>query len=147
MSGLNLPKPTSFDDLNGKYHVNKYFEKGGPVDLLAEYGSDLFSYDAEKGVTMTATVVVINDVAPLKAQGDSIIRPYANENFGVKLSADKKHLYIWDGVKNDVASDPIALQKNEGNGGGTGSSGCDAGFGIFALLAMGGAIALVSRKK
>jgi hypothetical protein len=145
ISGLaDLPPVNNFDELVEKYHVIKGFDGGGAIDLLKEYGSKAFDYDAEnQKVVLKATIVIIDSPAP--AADTLIVRPFVNDIFGVKLSSDNKYLYIYDGDKNGEAKDPIALvaktnvednqDNNKSNGGGSG--GCDAGYGLLGLLLVG----------
>lgn len=147
LSGANLPQPAddaTIEDVANSYHVYKYFEKGGKMDLLAEFGSKVFGYSKADGITIKPTIVIIDSPAP---DGDSsIVKPtFGAGKYGVKLSNDEKHLFIYDGYKNGLASDPISLQKaDENTGGGGGSSGCNTGF--IALLGLI-VLPLVLRKK
>jgi hypothetical protein len=172
LADTELPVPDVFSELLRLYSVNKYFQgrdarDGGVLDLLKIYGADLFTYSKEDGgVHLNATVVIVDGPAP---RGDrEVTSPYNNPEYGVKLSKHEgggNYLYIFDGVKDGQANDPIALVANtlsddtddsSGNdasgttdtpGTGTGSSGgggCDAGYG-FLLLALAG-LALKLRK-
>ncbi|MDL2264583.1 hypothetical protein LJC31_08025 [Synergistaceae bacterium OttesenSCG-928-I11] len=115
------------------------------MDLLAEFGKKIFSYSVADGVKLNVAVIVVDDAAP--SNDASVIKPpFGDGKYGVKLSGDNKYLYIFDGFKNGVAKDPIALVKAEENNSSEGSSGCNAGLGILALIAIAGA-SLVSRKK
>jgi hypothetical protein len=151
ISGLvDLPPVNNFNELTEKYHVIKGFDGGGSVDLLKEFGSRAFDYDTEnQKVVLKATIVIIDGPAPINDLDPDMRRPFINDIFGVKLSKDNKYLYIYDGNRNGVVKDPIALvaktnvdenpgndnDTNKGNGGGSG--GCNAGFGIFGLLVAG----------
>jgi hypothetical protein len=142
LENAELPQPVDFNDLKNKYSVLKHFENAGAVDLLAEFGEEIFSYDSdEKRVMLNATIIIIDDEAP-KDEPD--LKSYYNDKYGIKLVVDSggKYLYIWDGLKNKSASDPIALTaKANQNGGGGG--GCNAGYGMFGLLLLAG---FVTRK-
>ena len=156
LSGVNLPQPADFNDLAGKYQVLKYFENGGSIDLLWKFGNKIFSYSPTTGVTMHATIIVIDGPAPIT--DTDIYRPsFGDGKYGVKLSRDNKYLYVYDGIIDGIAKDPIALVQVEddggddggddgdnNNGGGGSSSGCNTGF--FAILTLI-AVPLVSRKK
>ena len=146
LNGAGLEQASDLDDLAGKYHVMKYFENGGGMDLLATFRSDdIFSYTPADGVRLNAVVVVVDDTA-MSYDDASIVKPaFGDGKYGVKLSSDNKYLYIFDGIKNGVAKDPIALVKAENNNGG-GSSGCNAGFGILALMAFGAILPTLRRK-
>ena len=154
LSGANLPIPADFSDLTGKYQVLKYFENGGSVDLLWAFGSKIFSYSPTTGVIMTATIVVIDGPVPDSEKGNVFSPSFGGDKYGVKLSTDYKYLYVYDGIKDGVAKDPIALvqgQDDDGNdgdddnnNGGGSSSGCNTGF--IAILGLV-AVPLVLRKK
>jgi hypothetical protein len=119
LANVDLPVPDVFDELTKLYSVNKYFQgkdarDGGVLDLLKIYGSDLFSYSKESGgVYLNATVVIVDGTAP---QGDAeVTSPYNNPEYGVKLAKHEgggNYLYIFDGVMDGSANDPIALVAN-----------------------------------
>jgi hypothetical protein len=142
LEDVELPKPADFDDLKTKYSVLKYFEEGGAIDLLAAF-DEIFSFDdREERVMLNATIIIIDGPAPKNEDG---LNTYYDGSYGIKLvnaGSDGKYLYIWDGIQDGVASDPIALaMKDNSNGGG----GCNAGLGLFGLLLVGFA-ALKCRK-
>jgi hypothetical protein len=73
------------------------------------------------------------------------LRTYYNGKYGIKLVNDGgKYRYIWDGVRNGSASDPIALtaKADQGSGGG---GGCSAGFGGLAAVIIAGFFAFRKR--
>jgi hypothetical protein len=122
LSERELPVPEVFTELAKLYSVNKYFQgkdarEGGTLDLLKIYGADLFSYSKEDGgVHLNATVVIVDGPAP---KGDSgVTSPYNNPEYGVKLAKHdegENYLYVFDGVTDGSANDPIALVANELN--------------------------------
>jgi hypothetical protein len=134
LEDIELPQPEDFSALKAGYSVLKHFEGGGAIDLLAEFGDEIFSYNyGEERVTLNATIVIIDGPAP----GDEpkLLKSYANGNYGVKLvtEGETKYLYIWDGVKDQIASDPLALAAKD-NASSSSGGGCDAGFGLLGLL-------------
>jgi hypothetical protein len=163
LDGIAMQNVDSLDELAGKYSVIKGFDGGGSVDLLKLYGRRAFGFDdsddTNKKVIITATIIVIDDEAPPKTVSDDINRPFANENFGVKLSEDNKYLYVYDGNENGTASDPIALvaktddnnnQNNDDpNSGNTNNSGggCSTSSYAFALIVLVCASMLIRAKR
>jgi Synergist-CTERM protein sorting domain-containing protein len=144
-----LPEPdwSSIAAFKANYGVLKYFEGGGAIDLLDEFG-EIFSLDPEnKRIKMDATIVIID--RPVPKDEPDVVTSYANEIYGVKLVAGTpNYLYVWDGIEDGIASDPIGLVANEDSEtetpGGSSGSGCNAaGFAPLALAA----IALATRKK
>ncbi|MDR1508840.1 MAG: hypothetical protein LBS53_04310 [Synergistaceae bacterium] len=119
----------------------KCFEDGGWVNLselgIVEIGND--------EALITAALIIV-DGEP----GDEEDVKYpagGSGKCGVKLveSEGEKFLFIYDGKKDGIASDPITLVNfDDGPGSGSGG-GCDAGlsFGAFVLLA---GMFLVSRR-
>ena len=153
LSGAELPKPTDFNDLTDKYQVLKYFENGGSIDLLSTFGGKIFSYSTETGVTMNTTIIVIDGPVPDSEQKDVFSPPFGEGKYGVKLSLNNQYLYVYDGIRDKLASDPIALVQveddggnddDDNNNGGGGSNGCNTG--LFAILGLV-AVPLVLRKK
>jgi hypothetical protein len=118
----------------------KHFEGGGAIDLLAEFGDEIFSYKAgDERVKLNATIIIIDGSLP--ENEPDVRRYYANGKYGVKLAeaADgTKCLYIWDGEPDGIASDPLALAaKKDGGTPPSGGGGCNAGFGLLGLLLAG----------
>jgi hypothetical protein len=158
--GKPIPVANSFAELKANYDVLKYFEKGGAIDLLETFGEDIFTYSpTDKKLDLTATVVVIDGSAPK----DEKITPVF-DRYGVRLSDNKKYLYIYDGYENGVASDPIALvaKQNSGNDDGnddngnqnddtpndgntSNGGGCNTGYGMAVLLLAG--LVTIKRRK
>ena len=152
LSGLNLVKPNSFEELLKQYAVLKYFENGRAIDLLATYRGEIFSL-SETGVTLNAVVTVIDGPVPT-GETDVKYPDFGDGRYGVKL-VEGTYLFVFDGDRNGTARDPIALVQveddnggNDGdddnNNGGGGSSGCNTG--LIAILGLVVA-PLVSRKK
>jgi hypothetical protein len=146
------PKADETDGLPLNYKVLKSFEKGGSIDLLSKFRS-LFSYDGDtKTVKLNATLVIIDgpytgDPEDPDDDEPGVEPAFDGSKYGVKLSGDGKFLFIYDGVKNGIASDPIALVADEGNNQPpAASSGCDAGLGVAGLFVAAGA-ALIALKK
>jgi hypothetical protein len=164
---MDLPPVENFDELKTQYSVIKGFDGGGTIDLLALYGERAFGYEkTEDGgkVVIKATIVIIDGPAPLRSEDNNIERPFANDNFGAKMSEDNKYLYIYDGNSNGTAKDPIALvlktensdqdnnQNNNNtdnsNAGNRGSSGgCSASSYPLILLALAGISLLIRARR
>jgi hypothetical protein len=151
LSGVDLPVVSGDNDFREKYSVLKSFENGGTVDLMSpKFGGSLVTYDEAGGTAnLNATIVVIDGPAPAPEAEDGIERPYSADgrgnNYGVKLSGNV--LYIYDGVLNGTASDPIVLAAktadDKPDGGDTvgtttsGSSGCSSfPFVLLAVIAL-----------
>ncbi len=62
-TALNIPTAFDLDNMRTHYSVIKSFPNGGTIDLLATYGSDLFTFSSE-GVTLKATVAIVDGKAP-----------------------------------------------------------------------------------
>jgi hypothetical protein len=145
LGGIVMQDVNDFDDLAEKYSVMKGFDGGGVVDLLRAYGRRAFDYDNGK-VVIKPAIIIIDDSAP--SIDADIIRPFANDVFGVKLSSDNSYLYIYDGDKNGVAQDPIALvarandepenvsKPDEPANSGRGCSASGYTFALFALICL-----------
>lgn len=149
-NGNTWKLPSTFDDLKKSNQILKSFPGGHTINLLGEYGEELFSY-VDGRVILNATVVVVDG----PAINDPDVKKVFNK-YGVMLKkhGDKKYLYVFDGDRDGVASDPIALTVgSNGSGGGTitgnggGSGGCNASnYYIIILLVFSSAL-LVMRKK
>ncbi len=124
--------PTSLNDLRTHYSILKSFPGGGTVDLLAKY-PELFHF--------TTTGVNFN-VAIIDAEAPASTRLAEGSPYGVELK--NGILCIYDGKPDKIASDPITLQE-KGSNTSNSSSGCDAGFGSFALFS--GVVALMMLRK
>jgi hypothetical protein len=110
---LSKPDPDDFEALCSQYKVIKSFGEGSTMDLLAWFGKYAFSYDGNS-VTLTAVIVIIDNEAP--DDNPRIVKPFIGASFGVMsgdLQGGRKALYIYDGVKDGIAKDPIALVANE----------------------------------
>jgi hypothetical protein len=126
------------------YTVLKYFENGGSVDLKSLGVVDFDIPNNE--VRLNATLVII-DGAPGSEPG--VTYPIdGNRNYGVKIvtGSGGKYLFVYDGVLDGIASDPIALSNQASGNGGSGGGGCDAGFGALGLLLLAGAVGFLRRK-
>ncbi len=130
-----LDVPTSLNDLRTHYSILKSFPGGGTVDLLAKY-PDLFEF-TQAGVDFKAIIAIIDAEAPASAQLAE------GSPYGVELK--NGILCIYDGKPDKIASDPITLQEKK-NSTSDSNSGCDAGFGAFALLFSIVAWAMLKRK-
>ncbi len=64
----------------------------------------------------------------------------------VEHHKDTRFIYIADGDKNTRLYDPVWFAKTPADSGWSGDSGCDAGFGAFALLGLAGTAALLRRR-
>jgi hypothetical protein len=149
LGGQVLPQPKDLGELRAAYRVLKSFESGGAVDLLEWYGEDGIFDVAESTLILKAAVIVVNDAAPAETPGDGIKRPpFGGGKYGTKLVEDEDsgdfYLYIYDGYRDEYASDPIALVKKADDSGG---GGCDAGFGAFALALAGLGLALRGKSR
>jgi hypothetical protein len=133
LGGENLPSVASAADVKRLFGVYKIFADKSKIDLLAEYGDALFDISEDGSITLKAVIVIIDDAAP---SNDSRVKR-AGDKYGVRLSDDGERLYIYDGDPDKVAFDPIASMLKETSSGG-GGGGCDAGTGIFGLLALAG---------
>jgi Synergist-CTERM protein sorting domain-containing protein len=121
----------NIEELKEMYMVRKSFEKGGDIDLLREFGDKgIFSYNKENGLKLNAILVIIDGPVP---PNDTVTTRVFNDKYGVRLSDNKKYLYIYDGDENEIASDPISLTAKETSSGGSGG-GCNAGYGLLGLL-------------
>jgi DNA-binding beta-propeller fold protein YncE len=70
-----------------------------------------------------------------------VIYAPSDNAYGVKLSSDGKHLYVFDGNKKGIALDSITLNvvKDENGNGSGGSGGCEtrvAGFAVLVALGL-----------
>ena len=124
------------------YTVLKYFENGGWVDLKE---LEVVDFDiTNKEVKLNAALVII-DGEP--GNEPDVTYSFGSKKYGVKIVEEDgyKFLFVYDGVQNGAARDPILL-KEDRPGSGPGSGGCDAGFGFGGLVLLGGA-ALIRRGK
>jgi hypothetical protein len=152
-----LPEPKiAANGLPSNYSVYKTFENAGTINLMREFGTELFEYDeGDKAVRMKAALVVID--GPYKnADGEEpgvvpVVK--GNNYYGVKLSGDKKYLYVYDGDPDESAIDPLWIGADDGaddgvDDGAAGSAGgCDAGLGAGAILALAGFVLLGMKKR
>ena len=128
--------PTSLNDLRTHYSIFKTFPGGGIVDLLAKY-PELFHFTTT-GVNFNAMVAIIDAEAPAST------RLAEGSPYGVELK--NGILCIYDGKPDKIANDPITLQEKKNNTSDS-NSGCDAGFGAFALLSSIVAWTMLRRKR
>jgi hypothetical protein len=159
VGAFNLPlRPTSFNgkllptannsaDVARSYQLLKYFEHGNAIDLIKEFGiDDILDTTKLPDMKFKPVLVVIDDKIPAEnpESGKTVRAPY-NPIYGVHLSENKQYLYVYDGDPNGSASDPIALvakseESEESEGSATSNKsngGCDAGYGLIALLIAG----------
>lgn len=134
ITGTDLPKVETVQDVLDRYHVWKTFDDGTRADLLALYGVDLFVISTT-GVKLNATIVVIdNDVDGIT---DERVKKFGK--YGVMLSdadPNNKFLYVWDGRMNGVVNDPISLEAGSKESKGSSGS-CATGAGaMIAVLAL-----------
>jgi hypothetical protein len=138
LGGESLPVAKDFTEVKKLYGVYKIFDDGSTVDLLEKYGDAAFSYSLYDGVTLDATLVIVDDEAP--SDSDVVVGGV----YGVKLADD--YLYIYDGQQDGNAKDPIAFaaKQSQGNSGG-GNGGCNAGVAGFTVLL--GALVAMAKKR
>jgi hypothetical protein len=136
--GKDLPSASTPEKVKEQYRLLKYFEKGGAINLIDEFGFDtILDASALLNLKFKPVLVIIDGPVPT---GDPDTKTVYNNLYGVRLSADKQYLFVYDGYEDGVASDPIVLAANETetssseSSGGNGSGGCNAGFGLFGLL-------------
>jgi hypothetical protein len=145
---LPLPEPKIANGLPENYSVYKSFKNAGTIDLMRKFGTKLFKYDEDaKTVRMTAALVVIDGpYKDDKGNEEPGVEPVFKGDYpyGVKLSDDGDYLYVYDGVKDGYASDPLWIGA-DGDAGGSG--GCDAGLGAGAILALAGFVLLGIKKR
>ncbi len=143
--------PKTMVGLVENYAVMKIFSESISVDLLETLSDDVFEL-TDKDVLLKTILVIVDDVAP----GDAV-KPEEGAPFGYKLNDAKTILYLYDGDANGMAKDPMPLATKDAdpqdpsdptdpsNPSGS-DSGCDAGFGAFALLFSIAVWAMLKRK-
>ena len=133
LGGETLPPVTGPEDVKELYGVYKVFDDKSKIDILEEYGDDLFDISPEGNIVLMAAPVIINEAAPA---GDSKVKR-VGDKYGVRLSDDKARLYIYDGKSDEEAVDPfISMLKDDETP--PGGGGCDAGFAFFGVLVLAG---------
>ena len=145
--GSPLPEPKiAANGLPENYTVYKSFAKGGTIDLVRKFGTDLFEYDKEtESVVMKAALVVID--GPYKEDGkeEPGVEPAFRGDYGYGVKLSEGYLYVYDGIADGYASDPLWVGA-DGSGDPGGSGGYDAGLGAGAILLLAG-LALFGMKK
>jgi hypothetical protein len=143
-AGTTLLVPKDKEEFKRQYRILKYFENGGAINLLEEFDFDdiLDVPDWTDPKPEFKPVLVVID-GPVPAEDKDTKRVY-NDLYGVRLSDDGKYLYVYDGYEDDLASDPIALAAKPAASSKSGG-GCDAGYGIIALLVAG--LAALGRRR
>ena len=145
---LHVPANTA--DFRNYYDIVKVF--GSTTNSVSVSLSNLipefFSYDAaNRSVIANGVIAIIDSPAPPTAlPGVNIVYAGENKQYGIVYSRNyggTAYIVICDGTTDGVAKDPIMLVQNYR--GGSSGGGCAAGFGAFALVALGG-IALLRRR-
>jgi hypothetical protein len=134
----DLPVADSPEKVEKHYRLLKYFQKGGAIDLIKTFGFEtILDASALPNLKFKPVLVVIDGPVP---EGDKETERVYNNLYGVRLSENKKYLFVYDGYEDGTASDPIALVANDDDNNdhnsstSSGSSGCNAGYGLFGLL-------------
>ena len=145
---LHIPANTA--DFRNYYDIVKVF--GTTTNSVSVSLSNLipefFSYDAvNRSVKANGVIAIMDSPAPpTPLPGVNVIYAGENKQYGIVYSRNyggTAYIVICDGTTDGIAQDPIMLVQNYR--GGSSGGGCAAGFGAFALVALGG-IALLRRR-
>lgn len=144
-----LPLPTSNADFHGRYDIVKVFGSStNSVSLsLSRLMPNFFTYNpATKSLTANGLLIIADGRAPsTMPSGFTYVQPFSGLSYGVAYGSyyNIPCIVVFDGNTNSIAEDPIMMVHNYRSG--SSGSGCAAGFGAFALVALGG-IALLRRR-